>query len=113
MTNEIIESLNNCQVARAPLKNIAVMKWPRALKVLTCMSGTILKTRDELQDLAKKIDSEGILETQVEIGTIDLRWYMQESKNFFAFVRLLENLPIGFYSTDFIVLLIEQFFKDA
>ena len=113
MTNEIIESLNNCQVARAPLKNIDVMKWPRALKVLTCMSGTILKTSGELEELAKKIDPEGILETEVDIGTIDLRWYRQESKNFFAFVRLLENLPIGFYSTDFIVLLIEQFFKDA
>ena len=77
------------------------------------MSGAIFKTRVELEDLAKEIDPEGILETKVKIGTIDLRWYRQESKNFFAFVRLLENLPIGFYSTDFIVLLIEQFFKDA
>ena len=113
MNQEIVESLDNCQVVRAPLKSIEVMRWPRALKVLTCMSDAIFKTKDELEDLASQIDSEGILETEVEIGTIDLRWYRQESKNFFAFVKLLEDLPLGFYSTNFIQLLIEEFFKEA
>ena len=54
MTPEIIESLNNCQVSRAPLKTIEVMRWPRGLKVLTCMSAAIFKTGVELEKLAEK-----------------------------------------------------------
>ena len=79
------------------------------------MSCAIFKTRDELEALAKKRDSSDsdTLETKVIMSVIDLRWFKQECKNFFAFVELLENLPIGFYSTEFIVVLIEEFFKDA
>ena len=121
MTSEIIESLNNCQVERAPLKTIDVMKWPRGLKVVTCMSSAIFKTKEELEILARKkylatkkwSDKERSLETKVVISRVDLRWFKQEDKNLFAFVKLLENLPISFYSTEFIELLIEEFFKDA
>ena len=85
------------------------------------MSAAIFKTKVELEDLARTSyfstkkwgDTENFLETKVQIRIIDLRWFRQEGKNFFAFVKLLENLPIGFYSTKFIVLLIEEFFKDA
>ena len=85
------------------------------------MSSAIFKTQKELEDLAitryrdtKKWGGEvKFLETKVDSRTIDLRWFRQEGKNFFAFVKLLENLPINFYSTDFLELLIEEFFKDA
>ena len=60
MSNEIIESLNNCQVASPSLKTINVMKWPRALKTLTFMSETILLKKEKLEDLAELIDPENI-----------------------------------------------------
>ena len=65
MNKELLDSLDNCQVARGPLKSIDLMNWPRALKVLTCVSGGISKTKVELEELAKERDSEGILETKV------------------------------------------------
>ena len=65
ITNVVIESLDKCTVASATLKSIRVMKWPRALKNLTCLSDTILMTKFQLEELAKKKDPEGITKRAV------------------------------------------------
>ena len=117
ITNEIIESLEKCTIASATLKSIKVMEWPRGLKNLTCLSDTILMTRDELEALAKAEakKSTGITETKVKVRIIDLRWFWQGKKNFFAFTRMLilDKLPIGFYSSKFIFFISKQLFSEA
>ena len=65
MTDNIVESLEQCTVASAPLNSIKLMKWPRALKDLTCLSDTILMTKFQLEELAKKKDPEGITKRAV------------------------------------------------
>ena len=65
MTDAIVESLDQCTVASAPLNSIKVMNWPRALKDLTCLSDTILMTKFQLEELAKKKDPEGITKRAV------------------------------------------------
>ena len=115
MTDAIVESLDQCTVASAPLNSIKLMKWPRALKDLTCLSDTIRMTKEQLEELAKKEYKDGITERKVQVQKIDLRWFGLGRKNFFAFTRMLilDKLPIGFYSSQFIYLISKQLFGDA
>ena len=119
VTNEIIESLYDCQVASPSLKSINVIQWPRGLKTLTFMSNTILIERKDLQDQLRMKDKswscskQSTSDTKVVITSLDYRWFVQEKKNFFTFARYLNDLPSSFYSSEFAILLLEQLFERA
>ena len=78
------------------------------------MSDTLLVTKVQLEELARKEDKENISEASVSVTIIDFRWFWHGGKNFFAFARLLDNqLPSGFYSSNFTVQLLNQLFFES
>ena len=53
MTNELVESLNDCQRKKAILESkFLTLGWPSDLDYLTCMSDSIDVSRQEITDLA-------------------------------------------------------------
>ena len=53
MTNELVESLNDCQRKKDILESkFLTLGWPSDLDYLTCMSDSIDVSRQEIADLA-------------------------------------------------------------
>ena len=111
MSNEVIESLNECHVQKPMLDFVSVMKWPSDLDIITLTSDTITISRNQLEKIA--MSDENSPSRPVKATAIDLRWFFAHQQNFITFAEMLNALPSGFYTSKFMVFLLNRFWEPA
>ena len=113
MTSEVIESLNECHDEKATILQACDMNWPSDLDVITLMSDTISVSREQLEELAREMSDENTFSRQVKASMVDLRWVFERQNNFVTLALVLNDLPNSFYSSKFMVLLLNSFWELA
>ena len=113
MTNEVIESLNECNVQNTTLDLVTMLDWPSDLHTITLMSDKITITADQLAVHAKNMSGENTSSRPVKCTAIDLRWVFEHQHNFVTLAAMLTKLPNGFYSSKFMIFLLNRFWKPA
>lgn len=106
VTNE----LNNCFQETKSTRLITELDWPRDRAILTTRSNKATIKKEDLDELLA--DDEDKVTQTIKVKMINVDWLYRDKHNFVSFATLLEELPSTVYASEFIEVLLDQFWSE-
>ena len=87
-----------------------MMDWPNGLPEIILSSPTIEVSKEQLQEEVNNMNKDASSQSiPVIVERLDLRWLFAQKKNFIAFSTILTVMPVGFYSSKFISVILNKY----